>query len=67
MGESLAKMEQFLFLANIVHHFEVLTPEGDPAPQFEYISGTRNSPAPFRVVFQPTGARSGGEGSVRGG
>ena len=56
MGESLARMEQFLFLANIVHHFEVQTPACDPAPKFDYICGTRNSPVPFRVVFKPTSA-----------
>ncbi|XP_037088164.1 methyl farnesoate epoxidase-like [Pollicipes pollicipes] len=55
MGESLGRTEQFLFLANIVHHFEVLTPEGDPAPRFDYQCGARNSPAPFRVTFRPTG------------
>ena len=55
LGESLAKMEQFLFLANMIHHFEVRTPAGDPAPEFAYICGTRNSPAPFRVQFLPTG------------
>ncbi|KAF0309855.1 Methyl farnesoate epoxidase [Amphibalanus amphitrite] len=58
MGESLARMEQFLFLANIVHHFEVLTPAGEKAPRFDYICGTRNSPAPFRVVFRPTDAQA---------
>ncbi|OQV25636.1 Cytochrome P450 2U1 [Hypsibius exemplaris] len=53
-GESLAKMEVFLFVANILARFNLSVPRGyDLRPPEEYINGLTARPPPFEVIFTP--------------
>jgi len=52
LGESLARMEMFLFFANIFHRFEFSGVEGD-LPSLDHQGGFTNGLYPFRVHIQP--------------
>lgn len=47
LGESLARMEMFLFLTSMVQRFKFLPPKGEPAPPIVRRLGISFSPAPY--------------------
>jgi cytochrome P450 len=49
LGESLARMELFLFIATFLQHFEFLPEEDGILPPLEYQLGVVKSPIPFKV------------------
>ncbi|KAL8615097.1 hypothetical protein ACOMHN_009173 [Nucella lapillus] len=49
LGESLARMELFLYLATLIQHFRFLPPEEGQLPSLEGILGLTHAPAPFKV------------------
>lgn len=49
LGESLARMELFLFLSAMIQRFTFLPPEDGEMPSLEGILGVTLSPRPFRV------------------
>ena len=53
LGESLARMELFLFLSAMVQRFIFLPPEDGEMPSFQGILGVTLSPQPFRVRAVP--------------
>ncbi|XP_018408896.1 PREDICTED: steroid 17-alpha-hydroxylase/17,20 lyase-like [Nanorana parkeri] len=50
LGESLTKMEMFLFLSWILQRFTLEVPEGDPLPDLDGIYGLVLQIKPFRVI-----------------
>ncbi|XP_022099105.1 cytochrome P450 2U1-like isoform X2 [Acanthaster planci] len=50
MGETLAKMELFLFFVNLLQRFTFSFPAGKPQPSMEGIAGVTLSPMPFECV-----------------
>ncbi|XP_033105470.1 cytochrome P450 2C23-like [Anneissia japonica] len=55
LGESLAKMEMFLFMTNFFQKFKVTIPEGHPQPDFDPVVGLTMSPKQFKVCAIPRG------------
>ncbi|XP_070194258.1 cytochrome P450 2J4-like [Littorina saxatilis] len=53
LGESLARMELFLYLSTLIQRFRFLPPEQEPLPSLEGIMGFSLSPAPFKVRAIP--------------
>ena len=53
LGESLAKMELFLFFTAMMQRFRFSTPPGMPLPDMEGILGLTNAPKPFETVVTP--------------
>ena len=53
LGESLARMELFLFLSAMVQRFIFLPPEDGEMPSLQGILGMTLSPQPFRVRAVP--------------
>ncbi|KAK7101305.1 cytochrome P450 2J1-like [Littorina saxatilis] len=53
LGESLARMELFLYLATLIQRFRFLPPGQEPLPSLEGIMGFTISPAPFKVRAIP--------------
>ncbi|KAJ8020812.1 Cytochrome P450 2U1 [Holothuria leucospilota] len=51
MGESLAKLELFLFFSAMLHQFSFSVPEGTVAPSLEGDLGITIMPKPFEVVI----------------
>ncbi|KAL5013030.1 hypothetical protein ScPMuIL_011581 [Solemya velum] len=49
IGESLAKMELFLFLTAMVQKFKFLPPNGESPPSLDGIYGVTRSPVNFRI------------------
>ncbi|XP_038045430.1 cytochrome P450 2U1-like [Patiria miniata] len=50
MGETLAKMELFLFFVNLLQRFTYSLPANKPRPSLEGIVGVTLGPTPFEVV-----------------
>ena len=50
LGESLAKMELFLFIATLLQHFEFLPEVEGELPKLEYEIGVVKSPVAFNVI-----------------
>ncbi|XP_077292942.1 cytochrome P450 18a1 [Arctopsyche grandis] len=53
LGDVLARMELFLFFANILHTFDISLPEGEPAPSLEGNAGVTISPDAFKIKLTP--------------
>jgi len=53
LGESLARIELFLYLTTLVQRFEFLPPEGEGPPPIEAILATANGPKPYKVRAIP--------------
>ena len=51
VGESLSKAELFLFLANIVHVFDLSFPADEPTPTTDPDVGILQQPQPYKVIF----------------
>lgn len=49
LGESLARMELFLFLTSMIQRFQFLPPEGEPAPEIVRRLGISFSPSPYKM------------------
>jgi cytochrome P450 len=49
IGELLARQEVFLFLANLVKHFDIRPPEGQAMISVKEASGLVVSPSPFKI------------------
>ncbi|XP_072029315.1 cytochrome P450 2U1-like [Amphiura filiformis] len=49
LGESLAKMELFLFFTHLLHRFHFTLPDNAPPLSFEPIMGGTNNPHPFKI------------------
>ncbi|XP_038215662.1 cytochrome P450 18a1-like [Zerene cesonia] len=52
LGEQLARMELFLFFANLMNHYEIAMPEGEAIPDLEGTFGTTHAPLPYKLVFR---------------
>lgn len=52
LGMQLARMELFLFFANLMNHFEFYMPESQEVPGLEGVLGTTHSPVPFDLCFR---------------
>ena len=50
LGESLAKMQLFMFAGALIQKFKFVTPEGELTPGFDAISGTTTQPINYKVV-----------------
>ncbi|XP_033102009.1 cytochrome P450 2U1-like [Anneissia japonica] len=53
LGESLAKMEIYIFMASLLQRFTFELPESNPRPSFEPMTGVTQSPRYFEVVAMP--------------
>ena len=53
LGESLARIEVFLYLTTLVQRFEFLPPKGEGPPPIEAILASTNSPKPYKVRAIP--------------
>jgi 26-hydroxylase len=53
LGESLAKMELFLYFSALLHTFSIRLPEGDQMPSLKGISGVTIAPDRFGVCLVP--------------
>ena len=51
LGESLAKMELFIILSNILYRYEIQTAPNCNPPDVEGLMNIIHSPKPFQVVF----------------
>ena len=49
LGESLARMELFLYVSNLVQRFRFLPPENGTLPSLEGILGIVYTPKPYRI------------------
>ena len=49
LGESLARMELFLFLAAIFQKFQITAPDPDNLPDTKGVFGLTMSPQPYKV------------------
>ncbi len=50
LGESMAKMELFLFFTTMMQHFTFVNPPGQPMPSTEGTLGMTVTPKPFEVL-----------------
>nr|KAG5693493.1 hypothetical protein BaRGS_006483 [Batillaria attramentaria] len=53
LGESLSRMELFLYLTTMIQHFRFLPPEDGQLPSLEGTMGITNAPGPFKVRLCP--------------
>ncbi|BFZ12387.1 hypothetical protein BsWGS_15427 [Bradybaena similaris] len=51
LGESLAKMELFLFLSALIQRFEFLPADPNNLPTFKSVFGITSAPMPFEIRF----------------
>jgi cytochrome P450 len=51
LGESLAKVELFIFFASMMHKFDVRTESANEKPSTKYRPGVTLSPLPFKARF----------------
>ena len=51
LGESVARIENFLFFANLIKNFKLEVPEGDNLPTTEPLDGMTIGPQHFNVKF----------------
>ncbi|KAF6203469.1 hypothetical protein GE061_001800, partial [Apolygus lucorum] len=49
LGDVLARMELFEFVASLLHTFNVRTPEGTPLPSLNAMPGVTLTPEDFKV------------------
>lgn len=49
LGDALARMELFLFFANVLHNFDLRLPEGDVLPSLRGNAGITVTPDPFKI------------------
>ncbi|XP_072943601.1 serine/threonine-protein kinase fused-like [Epargyreus clarus] len=52
LGEQLARMELYLFFANLMNNFEIELPEGHEPPELQGMFGMTHSPLPYTVCFK---------------
>lgn len=51
LGDTLARMELFLFFSSMMHMFNLSLPEGAPLPSLQGNIGVTISPEPFKVCL----------------
>ena len=51
LGETLAKVELFIFFANLMHKFEIKPVNANEKPSTQYRPGVTLSPMPFKARF----------------
>nr|XP_054589833.1 steroid 17-alpha-hydroxylase/17,20 lyase isoform X2 [Nothobranchius furzeri]XP_054589834.1 steroid 17-alpha-hydroxylase/17,20 lyase isoform X2 [Nothobranchius furzeri]XP_054589835.1 steroid 17-alpha-hydroxylase/17,20 lyase isoform X2 [Nothobranchius furzeri] len=61
VGESLARLELFLFLSSLLQRMSFRLPDGDPPPNLQGRLGVVLQPLPYKVIVTP---RSGWEGGA---
>ena len=52
IGESLAKMEFFLFFTSMLQKFDLILPEGEPLPPLQGTLGATHIPLRFNIIFK---------------
>jgi cytochrome P450 family 2 subfamily J len=52
LGESLAKMELFIFFVSLVKHFRFTAPPGESISSDNSIAGLVHVPKAYNVIFQ---------------
>ncbi|XP_072038343.1 cytochrome P450 2U1-like [Amphiura filiformis] len=52
MGETLAKMELFLFFSSLMHQFKFDLPPGREPPSLDPVPGLTSCPFPFEVIIE---------------
>ncbi|XP_076019338.1 cytochrome P450 17A2 [Genypterus blacodes] len=62
VGESLARVELFLFLSSLLQRLSFRLPDGDPPPNLQGRLGVVLQPLPYRVVVTP---RAGWQGETK--
>lgn len=53
LGDTLARMEMFLFFACLMHGYDISLPENEPAPTLACIAGVVISPQTVRICITP--------------
>ncbi|KAL8615082.1 hypothetical protein ACOMHN_009167 [Nucella lapillus] len=53
LGESLARMELFLYLTTLIQHFRFLPPEEGQLPSLEGLCGLTHTPLPYKICAVP--------------
>ena len=48
-GESMARMELFLYLSSLIQQFHLLPPENEPHPSMDCNFGISHSPKPYKL------------------